>query len=55
MRTWTDKTGQFSIEAEFAGYASGKVKLRKQDGSTIEIPLDALSDADQKWLEDRRK
>ncbi len=54
-RTWTDATGKFSIEAEFAGYSAGNVKLRKADDTILELPFDRLSEADKKWIEDRRK
>jgi hypothetical protein len=50
VRTWTDSTGKHSIEAEFRGMVDGKVKLRKMDGSEINLPLEKLSDADQKWV-----
>lgn len=50
VRTWTDSTGKHTIEAEFRGMVDGKVKLRKMDGSEISLPLEKLSDADQKWV-----
>ncbi len=49
-RTWTDRSGNFSIEADFAGLSDGKVNLRKPSGETIEVPLDRLSDADRRWV-----
>lgn len=52
-RTWTDTTGGFSVEAEFAGAGFGKVKLRKRDGSQISVRLDRLSEADRQWIADR--
>ncbi len=51
MRTWTDTSGQFSVTASFAGYAFGKVKLRKEDGSVIEVEFAKLSLADQDYVE----
>jgi hypothetical protein len=50
MRTWTDTSGQFSVTASFAGYAFGKVKLRKEDGSVIEVEFAKLSLADQGYV-----
>lgn len=50
--TWRDKTGKFSVEAEFLGFKSGKVQLRKTDGSEIEVPLDRLAEEDQKFAKD---
>lgn len=52
-RTWKDVTGSFSLVAEFAGVVSGKVRLKKKDGSIISVPLDQLSEADQKWIKSR--
>lgn len=54
LRTWTDASGKFTIEAEFAGYAAGAVTLRKSDGSTISMPMEKLSQADQYWIRSRR-
>ncbi|MEK6238929.1 MAG: SHD1 domain-containing protein, partial [Planctomycetales bacterium] len=48
-RTWTDKSGKFSLEAEFIELKDGKVRLKKPDGKTFSIPLDKLSDADQAY------
>ena len=54
-RTWTDSFGQHTIEAEFSGMIAGNVKLTKKDGATIQLPLEKLSDEDQKWIESRIK
>lgn len=53
-RTWTDATGQFEVEAEFGGCAFGTVKLKKPDGSIVEVPLEKLSEEDQAWIRRRR-
>jgi hypothetical protein len=47
LRTWTDSTGKFNVEAEFLGLADGQVKLRRQDGREVTLPLARLSPADQ--------
>ncbi len=47
LRTWTDSTGQFKVEAELIRVADGKVELKKADGTVIAVPLDRLSPADQ--------
>jgi len=41
--TWTDNTGKFQIEAEFAGVKGKSVLLKKADGSTLEVPINRLS------------
>jgi|GEM_PF-6585984 len=46
-RTWSDASGKFKIEASFVSLAGGKVELKKTDGSTVAVPLDKLSSADQ--------
>lgn len=53
-RTWTDRTGKFRIEAEFVGVEDGAVTLRKEDGEEIEVPLDKLSAADQRAVEEAK-
>ena len=50
-RTWTDKSGQFRIEAEYIDFNGTQVTLKKSDGSTITVPLDRLSEADQKIVQ----
>ncbi len=47
IRTWTDSTGQFKIEARFSSLQNGNVTLEKADGSKKTLPLDKLSDEDQ--------
>lgn len=52
-RTWQDSTGKFSITAEFGGMIGETVKLKKSDGSVIELPISRLSDKDQKWIQQK--
>ena len=54
-RTWTDASGKHKIEATFGGMISGKVKLIERDGSAVRLPLEKLSDSDQKWIANRQK
>lgn len=54
-RTWTDVTGQFSVEAEFVGAAAGIVALRKDNGSTIKVPIEKLSDPDRQYIQERSR
>jgi len=46
-RTWTDATGQYRVRAAFVELKDDRVWLRKADGSTVGVPLDRLSAADQ--------
>src|SRR5262245_37712147 len=40
----------FRVEAEFVAAKDGKVFLEKKDGSVITVPIDRLSEDDQKFL-----
>jgi len=51
LRTWTDSTRKYKTEARFVALDGGKVRLRKADGSTISLPLERLSEADRKYVE----
>src|ERR1700722_12044673 len=50
LRTWTDATGQFKIDAKFVAQDKGKVTLEGKDGKRFEIEAAKLSAADQKHL-----
>ncbi|HEY8902087.1 MAG TPA: SHD1 domain-containing protein [Chthoniobacterales bacterium] len=49
IRTFTDRQGR-TVQAEAEGVSNGNVALRLANGSTITVPMAALSDADQSWL-----
>ncbi|NUQ60866.1 MAG: hypothetical protein HUU20_00145 [Pirellulales bacterium] len=49
-RKWTSEDGRFSTEAKLLGYADGMVKLQKDSGETITVPLDRLSKADRRYV-----
>ncbi|WP_161604702.1 pectate lyase [Roseiconus nitratireducens] len=49
-RTWHDRTGKFSIEAELIQVQDAIAKLRRADGKIVTVPIDQLSDADQQIL-----
>ena len=49
-RQWTDTTGRFSVEAELVRVHEGKVYLKKTDGKVIGVPIEKLSEADQRFL-----
>jgi len=46
-RTWTDTTGQFKVVAEFVELEGTTVTLKRNDGGTIRVPLNRLSQDDQ--------
>jgi hypothetical protein len=48
VRTWTDNTGVYQVEASFLSFADGRVKLqRASTGATMSVPLNRLSESDQ--------
>ena len=47
VRIWTDSTGKFKIQAKLLEVKDGNVILEKNDGTTIKVPIDKLSPADQ--------
>jgi S1-C subfamily serine protease len=49
-RFWTDSSGEHRIEAVCHGVESGKVKLEKADGKFVAMPLERLSEIDQKFV-----
>ena len=55
LRTWTDASGKHTLKAKFSGIIAGTVKLIKQDGSTISIPLEKLSDEDKDWIKNHKR
>jgi WD40 repeat protein len=50
-RKWTARTGDFSTEAELVDVSGGNVVLKKKDGANITVPLDRLSLADVRYVE----
>ncbi|WP_145271755.1 SHD1 domain-containing protein [Planctomycetes bacterium SV_7m_r] len=55
MRTWSDVTGRFKIQAEFDSLEDGKVRLRRADGKLLApLPLEKLSAADRAFVEQQQ-
>lgn len=50
FRTWTDASGEFSVEAAIEKLEAGRVHLRERDGNTKRIALAKLSKDDQKYV-----
>lgn len=51
-RKWTDSTGAFSVEAELVKATARTVTLRKNDGATVSVPFDRLSQADRQFVKE---
>ncbi|BEI84339.1 hypothetical protein CcaverHIS002_0409430 [Cutaneotrichosporon cavernicola] len=45
-RVWSDRTGQFKVEAEFLGMNGNKLRLHKLNGVIIEVPMEKMSPDD---------
>ena len=48
FRTWTDSTGTYQVRARFVKIADGVVQFAREDGRSASVPLERLSEADQK-------
>jgi len=43
---WSDKSGQFKVEAEYLGVKDKKIRLHKLNGVIIEVPIEKMSEED---------
>ncbi|KAI8620802.1 hypothetical protein BC830DRAFT_1164262 [Chytriomyces sp. MP71] len=50
IRKWVDKTGGFTVDAEFLGISENKVQLHKVNGVKIAVPLDKLAPSEIEYL-----
>lgn len=50
LRTWSDSSGKFKIEASLVSNENGQVKLLRKDGQSVTLPISKLSKEDQKYL-----
>ncbi|KAL1657335.1 cytoskeletal protein binding protein [Didymella pomorum] len=51
VRTWTDRTGSFKVEAEFILLKEGKIHLHKVNGVKIAVPVTKMSVEDLEYIE----
>jgi len=54
-RAWTDVSGKFHVTATFRGMINNVVKLETEDGRTISVPLEKLSEEDQEYIRRRKR
>lgn len=52
VRTWTDRSGSFKVEAQFIGLRDGKIHLHKLNGVKIAVPVQKMSLADLEYVEE---
>lgn len=53
VRQWTDRTGNFKVEAQFIGYKDGKINLHKLNGVKIAVPVGKMALEDLEYVEKR--
>ncbi len=53
LRKWTDKTGSYTVMAEFVKFREGKAHLKREDNEVIEVAMTKLSDGDQEFIRDK--
>ncbi|TKA22542.1 hypothetical protein B0A50_08083 [Salinomyces thailandicus] len=51
VRTWTDRSGTFKVEAEFIGLRDGKIHLHKLNGVKIAVPVSKMAVEDLEYVE----
>ncbi|KAK6372484.1 cytoskeletal protein binding protein [Lithohypha guttulata] len=51
VRTWTDHSGSFKVDAQFLGVADGKIHLHKVNGVKIAVPVSKMSPPDLAYVE----
>ncbi|OAP57144.1 hypothetical protein AYL99_07881 [Fonsecaea erecta] len=51
VRTWTDHSGTFKVEAEFLRVTDGKIHLHKVNGVKIAVPVSKMSPEDLDYVE----
>lgn len=52
IRTWTDRSKSYSVEAQFLGLKDGKINLHKMNGVKIAVPVSKMSLEDLEYVED---
>lgn len=48
LRTWSSKSGKYKVKAKFLEVDDDQVTLEKEDGETVTVAINKLSDADRK-------
>ncbi|KAF1821165.1 uncharacterized protein K489DRAFT_395589 [Dissoconium aciculare CBS 342.82] len=51
VRTWTDRSGTFKVDAEFIGLREGKIHLHKMNGVKIAVPVAKMAVEDLEYVE----
>ncbi|KAL9045721.1 MAG: hypothetical protein Q9214_001285 [Letrouitia sp. 1 TL-2023] len=51
IRTWTDRSGSFKVDAQFIGLKDGKIHLHKLNGVKIAVPVGKMAVEDLEYVE----
>ncbi len=54
MRTWSDLTGKFSVKAKLIEVNEEFVRLEKESGKEIKVPLNKLDNSAREYLDSRK-
>ena len=54
VRTWSNSTGKFSVEAKLIEVTDEYVRLKKESGKEIKVPLSKLDSAAKSYLDSRK-
>lgn len=55
IRTWTDRSGTFKVEAQFIDFHNGKLRLHKLNGVKIDVPAEKMCAEDVRWVDNHNK
>ncbi|CAO0793109.1 unnamed protein product [Mucor circinelloides] len=55
IRTWTDRSGSFKVEAQFIDFHNGKLRLHKLNGVKIDVPVEKMCAEDIRWVENHTR
>ncbi|KAI9262560.1 hypothetical protein EDC94DRAFT_608483 [Helicostylum pulchrum] len=55
IRTWTDRSGSFRVEAQFIDFHNGKLRLHKLNGVKIDVPVEKMCQEDVRWVDNHTK
>ncbi|KAI8638762.1 hypothetical protein BD408DRAFT_485295 [Parasitella parasitica] len=55
VRTWTDRSGSFKVEAQFIDFHNGKLRLHKLNGVKIDVPVEKMCAEDVRWVENHAR
>jgi hypothetical protein len=54
MRTWTSRSGNFSVQAKYLSADETTVTIEKENGKKTIVEISKLSEPDQKYIERQR-